>query len=49
MTILDLLADAMTRLFSMLGVPIERSAIEDILESSAEDVQLAWVHWTAFS
>lgn len=48
MPILDVLTDAAMQLCSMLGMPVERGAVDEILAPIADDVHLAWVRWTAF-
>lgn len=49
MTILDVVADAMRHVCAMLGVTLERSVVDEILAPAAEDIQLAYTHWLAFS
>ncbi|WP_157224781.1 hypothetical protein [Nocardia thailandica] len=49
MTIVDAIGTAAERLCLMLGIGLDRSAIDEILSPVAEDIQLAYTHWVAFS
>lgn len=44
---MDALADAVARLFTMLGI-VDHGAVDKILEPLADDIQLAYTHWVAF-
>lgn len=46
--IIEIIADMTARLCLMLGIGLDRSAIDEILEPLADDIQAAWVHWVAF-
>lgn len=48
MSIIDALADAITRLFTMLGINVDGGTVDEILKPLADDIQLAYAHWTAF-
>ncbi|MGW6698842.1 hypothetical protein [Nocardia sp. NPDC055049] len=48
-TIVDVVVNAMEQLCLMLGIGLDRAAIDKLLEPLADDIQLAYTHWVAFS